>query len=172
MVDDEPHAGVLDGDRRWKCRHTVAQIRARNALVKRLDPSKPTVIAENRLSSIRPLANTTDVMSLNIYPCLVKWGCDWKRIPAAAALAQRAGVRRYWATTQTFGSDWYKKPTAAELKRIIGQWNATRAEQHFAYTWDCCRTRNDAGVPIDTLYPLRNLFSLWKVWRAENGRAR
>jgi hypothetical protein len=169
LIDDEPHAGVFDGDPKWKCPRTPAQIRARNALVKRLDPGKTTVISENRVQSFKALANTTDVMALDIYPC-GWWGCDWKKVPAAAAAAKRAGIRRYWAVTQSFGTDWYHKPTPTELKRLIGQWNATRAEQDFAYTWDCCRTRNAAGTIVDSLRGLRDSPNLWSTWRAENRR--
>jgi hypothetical protein len=155
FVDDEPHAGP-------ECPNTPRQVRARNALVKRLDPRTPTVITENRTSSFRALANTTDVMGLVIYPCTYRLnGCDWRKVPTRVKLAEEAGVSRYWGVTQAFGDDYYKKPTRTQLQRLINQWNATRAEQDLVYTWDCCS---------DPLYGLKDAPELWDAWRAENGR--
>ena len=154
FIDDEPHAGP-------ECSNTPAQVRGRNDLVKSLDPGALTVITENRTEAFGPLAGTADVMGLVIYPCNVKLnGCDWSKIGERVALAEAAGVTRYWAVVQTAGDEWYKKPTPDELVRILGQWHATRMEGIFAYTWDCCG---------DPLYGLRDAPELWDVWKNENG---
>lgn len=156
FIDDEPHAGP-------ECSNTPNQVRARNALVKSLDPAITTVITENRTASFAALAGTADVMGLVIYPCNhTIGGCNWNRIPDRVAAAEAAGVTRYWGVTQTAGDEYYKRPTPTELRQIIAQWNATRAEQDFAYTWDCC------GTPLDGLNAAPEL---WDTWKAENGSA-
>jgi hypothetical protein len=155
FIDDEPHAGP-------ECPNTPAQIRERNALVKSLDPSKPTVITENRPDAYDDLAGAADVMGLVIYPCNVNLGgCDWNKIPERTRLAEQAGVQHYWGVTQTAGDEYYKQPTPEELQHILDQWHATRAEGQFAYTWDCC------GTPLQGL---RDAPALWPVWQAENAR--
>jgi hypothetical protein len=129
--------------------------------VKSLDPGALTVITENRPESFGPLAGTADVMGLVIYPCNIKLnGCDWTKIPERVAVAEAAGVKRYWAVPQTAGDEWYKKPTPDELSHILDQWRGTRIEGMFAYTWDCC------GEPLSGL---RNAPELWPVWEAANG---
>jgi len=153
FIDDEPHAGP-------ECPNTPAQVRERNALVKLLDPSKPTVITENRPDAYDDLAGAADVMGLVIYPCNVNLGgCDWNKIPERTRLAEQAGVQHYWGVTQTAGDEYYKQPTPEELQHILAQWHATRAEGQFAYTWDCC------GTPLQGL---RDAPELWPVWQAEN----
>ena len=155
FLDDEPHAGP-------ECPNTPAQVRARNALVKSLDPGTTTVITENRTEAFGPLANTTDVMGLVMYPCNYAHGCDWDKIPARVAMAESAGVARYWGVPQAFGDEYYRRPTADEMQRIIDQWNATRAELDLAYAWDCCS---------DPMFGLNDAPELWELWRSENARA-
>jgi hypothetical protein len=155
FIDDEPHAGP-------ECPNTPAQVRERNALVKSLDASKPTVITENRTGAYDDLAGAADVMGLVVYPCNVNLGgCDWNKIPERTQLAEQAGVQHYWGVTQTAGDEYYQQPTAEELQHILDQWHATRAEGQFAYTWDCC------GTPLQGLQAAP---SLWPVWEAENAR--
>ncbi len=155
FLDDEPHAGP-------ECPNTPAQVRARNALVKSLDPATTTVITENRTDAFGPLANTTDVMGLVMYPCNYEDGCDWDKIPARVAIAESAGVARYWGVPQAFGDEYYRKPTPEEMQRIIDQWNATRAELDLAYAWDCCS---------DPMFGIRDAPELWDIWKRENARA-
>jgi hypothetical protein len=155
FLDDEPHAGP-------ECPNTPDQVRARNALVKSLDPGTTTVITENRTDAFGPLANTTDVMGLVMYPCNYEDGCDWDKIPGRVAMAESAGVGRYWGVPQAFGDEYYRKPTPAEMQRIIDQWNATRAELDLAYAWDCCS---------DPMFGLSDAPELWDVWKRENARA-
>lgn len=67
-IADEPHTA--------SCPDAVQQIRARSQLVKSIDPTASTAIAENRLSDVTAFANATDVMILSTYPCSHVNGCD------------------------------------------------------------------------------------------------
>ena len=81
-VADEPHTA--------SCPDAVQQIRARAQLVKSIDPTAATAIAENRLSDVTAFANATDVLILSTYPCSHVNGCELSKIDAAVNTARAA----------------------------------------------------------------------------------
>ena len=150
-VADEPHTN---------CPNVVQQIRGRGQLVKSIDPTASTAIAENRHGSFAALANTTDVMILSIYPCSRVRGCVLSKIDDAMRAVRAAKVEHPWAAPQSFGDDYYRVPSPKELQAIIERWRAAGVEGFFTYTWNCC------GDPET----LANHPELWNAWRRENGR--
>jgi hypothetical protein len=149
-IADEPHTN---------CPNVVQQIRGRNQLVKTIDPTATTAIAENRHESFAPLANTTDVMIISVYPCSRPRGCVLSKIDAAMSAIRAAKVEHPWAAPQSFGDEYYRVPTPEELQAIVDRWRAAGAEGFFTYTWNCC------GDPET----LANHPELWRAWRRENG---
>jgi hypothetical protein len=150
-VADEPHTN---------CPNVVQQIRGRGELVKSIDPTASTAIAENRHGSFAALANTTDVMILSIYPCSRARGCVLSKIDDAMRAVRAAKVDHPWAAPQSFGDEYYRVPSRQELLAIIDRWRAHGVEGFFTYTWNCC------GDPET----LANHPELWDTWRRENGR--
>jgi hypothetical protein len=150
-IADEPHAD---------CPNVAQQIRGRNQLVKTIDSTALTAIAENEASAFTTLANTTDVMVLSVYPCSRPRGCVLSKIDAAMNAVRAAKVARPWAAPQSFGDNYYKVPSAAELQAIIDRWRSGGVEGFFTYTWNCC------GDPET----LANHPELWDTWKKENGR--
>jgi hypothetical protein len=151
-IADEPHTAT--------CPDAVGQISARSRLVKSIDPTASTAIAENRSVDVTAFANATDVMILSTYPCSHVSGCVLSKIDDALATARAAGVKRPWGAPQSFGDDYYRVPTPAELQAIIARWKAGGAQGFFTYTWNCC------GDPET----LANHPELWDTWRQENFR--
>jgi hypothetical protein len=150
-IADEPHT---------HCPKVVQQIRGRSQLVKSIDPTARTAIAENEAESFGKLANTTDVMILSIYPCSHPRGCVLSKIDAAMNAVRAAGVEHPWAAPQSFGDEYYRVPSPEELRAIIDRWRAKGVEGFFTYTWNCC------GDPET----LANHPELWDTWKKENGR--
>ena len=150
-IADEPHTS---------CPDVVQQIRARSQLVRSIDPTALTAIAEDRPADVVALANTTDVMILSTYPCSHPQGCVLSKIDAALNSARTAGVRHVWAAPQSFGDEYYRVPTPGELQKLIERWKVGGVEGFFTYTWNCC------GDPET----LANHPELWDTWRHENGR--
>ena len=148
---DEPHTATCPG--------AVQQIRARSGLVRSIDSTASTAIAENRSVDIAAFANATDVMILSTYPCSHVSGCVLSKIDTALSAARAANVQRPWAAPQSFGDDYYRVPTPDELQAIIDRWKAGGVEGFFTYTWNCC------GDPET----LANHPELWDTWRRENG---
>jgi hypothetical protein len=149
-IADEPHT---------TCPNVAQQIRSRSQLIKSIDPTASTAIAENKADSFATLANTTDVMILSIYPCSHLRGCVLSKIDAAMNAVRAAKVEHPWAAPQSFGDDYYRVPTPDELQAIIDRWRAQGVEGFFTYTWNCC------GDPET----LANHPELWDTWRRENG---
>ena len=147
---DEPHA---------QCPNVVKQIRSRNKLIKSIDPTALTAIAENQSTAFGRLANLTDLMILSVYPCSHQRGCVLSKIDFAMTAARGAGVKHLWAAPQSFGDDYYRVPTPEELQSIIDRWRDRGVEGFFTYTWNCC------GDPET----LANHPELWDTWRHENG---
>ena len=150
-VADEPHTA--------NCPDAVKQIRARALLVKSIDPTASTAIAENRGSDVTAFANATDVMILSTYPCSYQSGCVLSKIDTALNTARDANVKHPWGAPQSFGDDYYRVPTPDELQAIIDRWKAGGVQGFFTYTWNCC------GDPET----LANHPELWDTWRRENG---
>ena len=123
-----------------------AKLKARSDLVKSLDPGRPTFIVVHRPERLAEFAGATDIIGLDHYPCSYKNGCDYSKIDAQAAEADRLGIR-YWGVVQAYGepscytSDpWYRLPTAQELHQEFAHWRATRMEGYlvFAWRWPAC----------------------------------
>jgi hypothetical protein len=153
-IADEPHTAT--------CSDAVQQIRSRSQLVKSIDPTAATAIAENRQSDVTAFANSTDVMILSTYPCSHVNGCVMSKIDAAVSTARAANVKHPWAAPQSFGDDYYRVPTPEELQALIDRWKADGAQGFFTYTWNCC------GDPET----LANHPELWDTWRRENSGLR
>lgn len=126
FIDDEPD-GV-------KCPHAPEQFRARSALVKRIDPRPPTLMVTYHVDQLQLFAHTVDVIGLDHYPCSIQHGCDYSKIVAEAAEADRLGIR-YWGVIQAYGDEWYKLPTPEELHMQFSFWRSTRMEGYLVFAW-------------------------------------
>jgi len=119
------------------CPDVVAQIEARDRLVRLLAPATFTyeVVAEPR--DYAAFARATDVLGATAYPCLTGHPCDWSKIPRYIADLDAAHVARYWGLLQAFGQGKWSAPTPSELRFMIGQWQRSRwqGEQVFAWDW-------------------------------------
>jgi hypothetical protein len=162
LVKDHPASGMyyIADEPHTRCPKVVQQIRGRSQLVKSIDPTARTAIAENKAESFATLANTTDVMILSIYPCSHPRGCVLSKIDAAMNHVRAANVKHPWAAPQSFGDNYYRVPSPKDLQAIIDRWRAEGVEGFFTYTWNCC------GDPET----LANHPELWDTWRRENDR--
>jgi chitodextrinase len=126
FIDDEPDAA--------RCPSAPAQMKARSELVKSLDPGPPTFLVSYKVDQFKLFAGTVDVLGLDHYPCSIKNGCDYSKIDAEAAEADRLGIR-YWGVIQAYGDDWYKVPTPEELHQEFVHWRATNMEGYLVFAW-------------------------------------
>ena len=126
FVDDEPDPVA--------CPSAPDQMKARSDLVKSIDPGPPTLVVIERPERLKLFAGKVDVLGLDKYPCSIAHGCDYSKIDAQAAEADRLGVR-YWGVVQAYGDDWYKVPTPAELHQQFVHWRATRMEGYLVFAW-------------------------------------
>ncbi|HWC14344.1 MAG TPA: hypothetical protein VG929_07095 [Actinomycetota bacterium] len=133
-IADEPNA--------YQCPTSPTQVAERAALVKGLDPSKPTytVVAawDGREGfPYQHFAGTTEIMGLDVYPCAYSLPeCKYEDIDRAIAEADSDGVDRYWAILQDFHDGWYRDPSAAELQAQFDRWARSRMEGYFVYHWE------------------------------------
>jgi hypothetical protein len=126
FVDDEPDPDA--------CPTAPAQIAARSALVKSLDPGPPTLVVIERLERLKLFAGTVDVIGLDRYPCSYKNGCDYSKIHAQADEADRLGIR-YWGVLQAYADDWYRLPTPDEMHQQFEHWRSTNMEGYLVFAW-------------------------------------
>jgi hypothetical protein len=126
FIDDEPDPDA--------CPTAPAQIAARSALVRSLDPGRATFVVIERLERLKLFAGTVDVIGLDRYPCSIAHGCDYSKIHAQAAEADRLGIR-YWGVLQAYGDDWYKVPTPDEMHQQFEHWRATNMEGYLVFAW-------------------------------------
>jgi hypothetical protein len=125
-IDDEP-----DADR---CPRAPAQMKARSKLVKSIDSGPPTLLVSYKPDQFKLFGGAVDVIGLDRYPCTRAGGCDYSRIDAEAAAADRLGVR-YWGVIQAYGDDFYKAPTPPELHQEFLHWRRTRMEGYLVFAW-------------------------------------
>ena len=131
QITDEPDSSVT------QCPNVVDQVRARAALVASLDPGTPTYVTISKSGyDYARWVGTVDILGLVIYPVSVR-GYNESMIPTAIQQAQKAGVSRYWAVMQDFGtSNWYTVPTAAQLQHQFDQWAASPMQGYVIYHWN------------------------------------
>jgi len=152
FVADEPHAACAQ------------QMRERTALVRSLDPTKPTFMTENRKDDFAALAGITDIFGIIRYPCSYTAGCVPSKITESMNAAKAAGITSWWGVPQVFHEPtdgYYRAPSPAELQAIFEAWEADPGTVgYFFYTWGdgCCV--NDIGL-FDHL-------ELWDSVRVEN----
>jgi hypothetical protein len=132
FIDDEPDAA--------KCPRAPEQMAARARLVKSLDSRPPTFLVSYKPEQLKLFAGKVDVLGLDKYPCSIKNGCDYSRIDAQAAEADRLGVR-YWGVIQAHGDDFYKVPTPEELHQQFEHWRSTNMEGYLVFAWRYPRDR-------------------------------
>jgi hypothetical protein len=137
FIDDEPDAA--------KCPHAPEQMEARSELVKSLDRGPPTFLVSYKPEQLKLFAGKVDVLGLDRYPCSIKNGCDYSKINAQAAEADRLGVR-YWGVIQAHGDDWYKVPTPEELHQQFEHWRATKMEGYLVFAWRYPRDRPESWL--------------------------
>ena len=127
FIDDEPNPTTCPG--------APAQMKARSDLVKSIDPGPPTFLVYNHPDRLKLFAGKVDVLGLNNYPCSVADGCEYDKIEAQAAEAERLAVR-YWGVIQAYGgSSGYKVPTPEEVHQQFVHWRATRMEGYLVFAW-------------------------------------
>ena len=118
-------------------------MRARSDLVKSIDPVATTFLVTYKIEQFRLFAGTVDILGLDKYPCSITHGCDFSKIDAEAAEADRLGVR-YWGVVPAHGDSWYKVPTADEPIRssstgVRRTWRAISSSRG-AFRTTCRRT--------------------------------
>jgi hypothetical protein len=153
FIDDEPDAAL--------CPTAPAQMKARSALVKSIDPRPPTFIASYQVDQFARFAHTVDIIALDHYPCSHSHGCDYSVIDQEAAEADRLGIR-YWGVIQAHGDEWYRVPTPAELREEFDHWRATRMEGYLVFAWRWPRDQPSLW--------LQNNLALQRALAAENAR--
>jgi hypothetical protein len=131
FVADEPNTDL-------NCPRAAAEVRKRSALVRSLDPDTGhfTVVNVDDPNQFAAFHGTTDVMSVNVYPCLVGKACDWSRIPRALARLREVGVTRYIGMLQAFSFRQWRWPTAAELTGMIAQWQRSDWQGQLTFSWE------------------------------------
>ncbi len=133
FLGDEPLYGP--------CPNGPQLFRARTDLVRSLDPGHPTftVIQAYEPGEEFPYAHwvgSTDILALDVYPCVTGRPCDMGRIDAAIAAAERKGVHRYWAVIQDFRDSYYRLPTPDELMQQYRHWQRSRMEGYLVFSWN------------------------------------
>ncbi|MER5449791.1 hypothetical protein ABT065_29825 [Streptomyces sp. NPDC002764] len=130
FVADEPNTNL-------NCPRAAVEVRARSALVRSLDPDtrRFTVVNVDDPNQFAAFRGAADVMSVDVYPCLVGKPCDWSRIPYALSRLRAAGVTRYMGMLQAFSYAQWRWPTAAELTGMIAQWQRSDWEGQLTFSW-------------------------------------
>ncbi|GHF42903.1 hypothetical protein [Streptomyces griseosporeus] len=131
FVADEPNTNL-------NCPQAAADVRERAALVRSLDPDTDrfTLVNVDDPNQFADFRGTTDVMSVDVYPCLVGKPCDWSKIPNAIARLREAGVTRYMGMLQAFSFEQWRWPTADELSGMIAQWQRSDWEGQLTFAWE------------------------------------
>ena len=125
------------------CPDAPGDMAARNALIKSLDPSKPTYLTCNTGHEWGPFAGTADIFGLVAYPVSNQAGYSATKIPSVIEKARVAGFERYIAVMQAFGNSWYRMPTAAEMQRQFDEWAvAPGYEGYMLYHWQLGNLEN------------------------------
>jgi hypothetical protein len=129
FLDDEPHD---------VCPNVRQQFLDRNALVKSIDSTHPTLLSENQTQAFDTLANVTDILVAIAYPC--NYGnmtsCSISNIPGRIRALEAAGVKTYWAMRQMFderSGGYYRYPTGSEYELQNSQWDASRVSGEFGF---------------------------------------
>jgi fibronectin type III domain protein len=143
FIADEPHV--------WECPSAPTDVKRRSDLVKSLDPGPPTLVVIQPHSPdnpFTPYVGTVDVLGVERYPCSYQNGCVFSKIDDQVALAEQAGVPRYWAVIQAFHDSWYRYPTVDELHEEFLHWRASRMSGYlvFAWSWDGDGLENHADL--------------------------
>lgn len=131
FVADEPNTNL-------NCPLAAADVRDRSALVRALDPDTDrfTVVNVDKPEHFAAFRGTTDVMSVNVYPCLVDEPCDWSKIPRIIERLHEVGVTRYMGMLQAFSFEQWRWPTADELTGMIAQWQRSDWLGQLTFSWE------------------------------------
>jgi hypothetical protein len=134
QLSDEPNYA------RIHCPSTVQQHRDRAALIKSIDPSKPTYVTIStwdgkEIFPYQYFVGVADIMGLDVYPCTYSKGCGFGLIDSAIKAAAADGVPKYWAILQDFHDDYYRDVTAAELQAQFDHWSSSAMQGYFVYHW-------------------------------------
>ncbi|MEU1475410.1 hypothetical protein ACFYZ8_14060 [Streptomyces sp. NPDC001668] len=131
FVADEPNTNL-------NCPGAAADVRERSALVRSLDPDTDrfTLVNVDDPDQFTAFRDTTDMMSVDVYPCLADKPCDWSQIPRAVSRLRKAGVTRYMGMLQAFSYEQWRWPTAAELTGMIAQWQRSDWQGQLTFSWE------------------------------------
>ena len=156
QLSDEPNYARL------RCATAVQQHRDRAALIKSVDPSKPTYVTISTWDGregypYQYFAGVADIMGLDVYPCVISSSCSFGMINTAIAQAAQDGVSRYWAVVQDFADGYYRVPTASELRTQFERWAPSNLEGYFVYHW----VYGNIGSRSDHLAVLADVVSLF-----------
>ncbi|MFI9150175.1 hypothetical protein [Streptomyces sp. NPDC053367] len=131
FIADEPNTNL-------NCPQAAGEVRERARLVRSLDPDTDrfTLVNVDRPDQFADFKGTTDVMSVDVYPCLVDRPCDWTKIPEVIAKLREVGVERYMGMLQAFSFEQWRWPTAEELRGMIAQWQRSDWEGQLTFSWE------------------------------------
>ena len=123
------------------CPDAISEHRARNALIKSLDPEKFTLITvdsnsgADTLRQIPMWAGAADYIDYNPYICYQGKACDYAWLDTILAAAEQAG-NPYFVALQAFGDDEWRWPTAAEEKQMLDRLKTSGATGYMTFSWN------------------------------------
>jgi hypothetical protein len=129
---------LADEPRVWQCPSAVQDVAARSALVKSLDPGKPTfavIMPHFPENPYAPYVGAVDIIGADRYPCSWAAGCVYSKIDETVGLLEAAKVPRYWAIVQAFADSYYRWPTVDEVHEEFRHWRASRMEGYIVFSW-------------------------------------
>ena len=123
------------------CPEAISEHRARNALIKSLDPEKFTLITVDSNSGAGTLrqipmwAGAADYIDYNPYICYQGKACDFAWLDTILAAAEQAGTP-YFVALQAFGDAEWRWPTAAEEKQMLDRLKTSGASGYMTFSWN------------------------------------
>ena len=118
FVSDEPDP--------YACPNAVSDHKARNAMIKSIDPGKITFIVVDSNSGLQTLSQiplwkgAADYIGYDPYPCHTGAACDYSWIDQVLAAADASG-NPYWLIVQAFASASWRWPTPEEESHMLQQ---------------------------------------------------
>ncbi len=142
MVGDRKVVGYYFSDEPdpFACPSAPAAHAARSRLIRRIDPSKFTllVIGSNAdpatLKQIPLWRGAATYVGLDPYPCYSGKRCDFRWVQRVIAAADRAHLR-YWGVVQAFRGSGWRWPTQAELAHLISIWATSHEQGSMTFAW-------------------------------------
>jgi len=143
MVGDPKVAGYFFANEPdpYACPNAIADHKARNALIKSIDPIKFTILTvdsnsgQTTLNQIPLWKGTADYIDYNPYICYQAQPCDFAWLDRIIQEADRNG-NPYFIALQAFGDREWRWPTAAEERQMLDRLRTTNASGYMTFSWN------------------------------------